>query len=161
MTGALTVRPARAEDDAALRPVDAVTWTSEVSPAPSDGTLTQVLADEDLPHALVAELDGRVVGYVRVRPSSLPSSAHVHRVDGLAVDPAVQGRGAGTALVQAALELARSRGARKVTLAVLDRNERARRLYARCGFVEEGVLRQEYLLDGEWVDDVLLACFTG
>jgi RimJ/RimL family protein N-acetyltransferase len=151
------VRAARVQDDAALQPIDAVTWTSEVSPAPGDGTLKPVLSADDVPHALVAELDGRVVGYVRVRPSSLSSSAHVHRIDGLAVDPAVQGHGAGTALVEAAVTLARSRGARKVTLAVLAHNTGARRVYERCGFVEEGVLRQEYLLDGRWVDDVLLA----
>lgn len=81
----------------------------------------------------------------------------MQRINGLAVDPAVQGRGTGTALVQAALDLARSRGARRVTLAVLAPNAAARRVYERCGFVEEGVLRGEYLLDGAWVDDVLLA----
>jgi RimJ/RimL family protein N-acetyltransferase len=34
---------------------------------------------------------------------------------------------------------------------------RARRLYEACGFVEEGVLREELQLDGRLVDDVLLA----
>jgi RimJ/RimL family protein N-acetyltransferase len=35
----------------------------------------------------------------------------------------------------------------------------ARRLYARCGFVEEGVLRDEFVLDGRFVDDVFMARF--
>lgn len=152
----LTVRPARADDEAALRPIDLATWTTAVSPAPSDGS-GPALEPGALSDYLVAELDGRVVGYVRLRAAELASSAHVQRVNGLAVDPAVQGRGAGTALVRAALELARERGARRVTLAVLAPNAAARRVYERCGFVEEGVLRGEYLLDGAWVDDVLLA----
>ena len=51
------------------------------------------------------------------------------------------------------------RGARKVTLRVLGTNAVARRLYARCGFVEEGVLRDEFVLDGRFVDDVFMARF--
>jgi len=54
---------------------------------------------------------------------------------------------------------ARRRGARKVSLRVLGSNAVARRLYARCGFVEEGVLRDEFVLDGRFVDDVFMARF--
>ena len=40
---------------------------------------------------LVAELDGAVVGYVKLRrPTALPSHRHVLQVNGLAVDPAAQ-----------------------------------------------------------------------
>jgi RimJ/RimL family protein N-acetyltransferase len=42
---------------------------------------------------------------------------------------------------------------------VLGTNSTARRLYSRCGFVEEGVLRAEFLLDGRYVDEVLMARF--
>ncbi len=49
------------------------------------------------------------------------------------------------------------RGARRVTLRVLGHNHAARRLYARCGFAEEGVQRGEFHLDGQDVDDVLKA----
>ncbi len=49
-------------------------------------------------------------------------------------------------------------GARKVTLRVLGHNVAARRLYDRCGFVPEGVLRGEFLLEGRYVDNVLMAC---
>lgn len=79
-------------------------------------------------------------------------------INGLAVSPEHQRQGIGLALVQAALEEARRRGARKVSLRVLAPNARAGRLYERCGFVQEGVLRREFLLNGELVDDLLLAC---
>ena len=36
-------------------------------------------------------------------------------------------------------------------------NERARRLYESAGFVVEGVLREEFFLEGRYVDDVLMA----
>lgn len=49
-----------------------------------------------------------------------------------------------------------SRGARRLTLRVLGHDHVARRLYERYGVVE-GVLRAELVLDGEDVDDVLMA----
>ena len=36
-------------------------------------------------------------------------------------------------------------------------NERARRTYGRVGFVEEGVLREEYLHDDTWRDMVRMS----
>jgi RimJ/RimL family protein N-acetyltransferase len=40
---------------------------------------------------------------------------------------------------------------------VLGNNVVARELYARCRFVIEGVLRDEFLLDRHYVDGVLMA----
>ncbi|MYV52865.1 GNAT family protein, partial [Streptomyces sp. SID3212] len=51
---------------------------------------------------------------------------------------------------------ARNQGARRLTLRVLGHNTPARRLYEAEGFAVEGVLPGEFLLDGEYVDDVLM-----
>jgi RimJ/RimL family protein N-acetyltransferase len=59
--------------------------------------------------------------------------------------------------MDAAATEARARGARRLTLRVLAHNEAARRLYDRSGYIVEGVLRGEFRLDGEYVDDVLMA----
>lgn len=61
-------------------------------------------------------------------------------LDGLVVDRAVRGRGVGTALLDAALELAREQSQDAVRLSVVDTNPLAARLYVRRGFqvVEEG-----------------------
>ena len=156
----LTVRRARRDDEAALLQIDVATWTADVSPAPTPDPPTPFFQDGPaLDDVLVAEQDGAVVGYVQVhQPGPLPSHEHVLMIDGLAVAPERQHRGAGRALVLAALAEARARGARKVSLRVLAPNARARRLYESCGFVEEGVLRGEFFLQGRFVDDVLLAC---
>ncbi|GAA3366001.1 hypothetical protein GCM10017744_071030 [Streptomyces antimycoticus] len=53
----------------------------------------------------------------------------------------------------------RRRGGRarpRITLRVLGHNTPARRLYASEGFAVEGVLPGEFLLAGEYVDDVLM-----
>ncbi len=156
------VRQALPDDEPELRRIDLATWSSRTSPSapPADHNAYRFFEDGGTTpdQVLVAVRDGRVAGWVKLTAAtSLPSSAHVRTVNGLAVDPAQQRAGAGRALVEAAVELARSQGARKVTLRVLGHNDLARRLYERCGFVVEGVLREEFHLDGRFVDDVLMA----
>ena len=153
----MNIRPAKVEDEAALDQIDAATWTSEVSPAPArvgEGFFVH----NDPGEVLVAEVDGEVAGYATLHQwSPIPSHAHVLELNGMAVDPGHQGRGVGRALLEACVAGARQRGARKLTLRVLGFNHRARRLYESSGFQVEGLLREEFLLDGRYVDDVLMA----
>ena len=128
-------------------------------PAPAPPAGTAFFADRTRPDdVLVAEVDGVVVGYaILAQPIALPSHDHVLELRGLAVDPHQQRNGAGRGLVEAAVEEARDRGARKLTLRVLGGNTSARQLYDGCGFIVEGILRAEFFLDGRYVDDVLMA----
>jgi ribosomal protein S18 acetylase RimI-like enzyme len=153
------LRSAVPEDEEALRLIDQQTWTAAVSPAAAPGPGTAFFDDRTAPQdVLVAEIDGTVAGYVALRrPTHLPSHAHVLEVAGLAVSPLHQRLGVGEVLVRGVIDEAAARGARKLSLRVLAPNAGARRLYERCGFVLEGVLRGEFLLDGEYVDDVLMA----
>jgi ribosomal protein S18 acetylase RimI-like enzyme len=156
----IEVRPARPDDDRALSTIDRETWSTLTSPAPPPAELDWSFFREkiDLQDVLVAVVDGEVAGYVRIaHPFPLESSGHVLHVTGIAVGPAFQRRGVGQALVEAAIDESRSRGARRLTLRVLAHNEAAVRLYERCGFVVEGVLRGEFFLDGNYVDDMLMA----
>lgn len=156
----LITRPARVEDDATLLAIDDATWTSAVSPAPAPEGRTTFFERQMVEGVLVAELDGVVSGYVSTYQNiPLPSHAHVLAVNGLAVAPEAQGRGVGRALVEAVLAAAKQRGLVKVTLRVLGHNTGARRLYERCGFVTEGVLKGEFVLDGQPIDDVLMAYY--
>ena len=146
------IRPARADDAVAIAALDEATWSFDVTPSPRSSVPSSIDG------MLVAEDGGEIVGYVAVgRATRLESNRHVADIRGLAVAPDHQGRGLGRALVEAALDAARERGARKVTLRVLGPNTAARALYESCGFVVEGVRRDEFLLDGRYVDDVLMA----
>ncbi|MEV6824848.1 GNAT family N-acetyltransferase [Amycolatopsis sp. NPDC051102] len=155
----ITTRTARAEDEAALAKIDERTWTPAVSPAPAPPAGTPFFGDDTRPEdLLVAEQDGVVAGYVRLGEGfGIPAHRHVVVIDGLAVDPDRQRLGIAGQLVDAAVAEARRRGARKVTLRVLGPNTGARRVYERCGFVVEGVLRGEFRIDGRDVDDILMA----
>jgi ribosomal protein S18 acetylase RimI-like enzyme len=148
------IRPARAGDEPALRELDVTTWSWDVSPAPAPSADAPFPVDD----VLVAESGGEIAGYVALgRPTGLESNRHVLHIRGLAVAPAHQRRGVARALVEAAAASARERGVRRITLRVLAPNAGARAFYESCGFVVEGVQREEFLLDERYVDDVLMA----
>ena len=138
--------------------LDRAAWTPFSSPGPleeAEPFFNERTSPDDV---LVAIEDGEVAGYVRLgRASRFSSSDHVLTVNGIAVDPGRQGRGVGRALIDAAIAEARRRGARRLTLRVFSPNEPARRLYESAGFVVEGVLREEFFLDGAYVDDIQMA----
>lgn len=96
---------------------------------------TATAADE----RALRELDGAVVGYARLAPATpLPESRHVLAVNGLAVLPAVRGRGVARSLLTAVERRAREGGVTKLSLRVFATNGPARRLYERAGLVVEG-----------------------
>ena len=159
--GPVEIRPAQLTDETEIKQIDLVTWTMDSSPAPPSPPDQPFFGERNqLADVLVAEADGQVIGYAILRQAvPIPSHRDVLEINGLAVDPAHQGHGAGRRLVEACAEQARRRGARKLTLRVLGINDRARRLYESCGFQIEGVLRDEFYLGGQYVDDVLMARF--
>ncbi|MGW0902042.1 N-acetyltransferase family protein [Streptomyces sp. NPDC002853] len=153
------IRTALPDDEEALGRIDRVTWSTlhAVQPAPQL-PYPPFFSDRFGPHDhLVAELNGVVVGYIRLGyPTSVLANAHVRQILGFAVADEARGKGVGRRLVRAAVEEARRQGARRITLRVLGHNIPARTLYTSEGFVIEGVLPGEFFLDGAYVDDVLM-----
>lgn len=153
------IRAALPDDEEELSHLDRVTWSPlhAVVPQPQP-PYPPFFTDRHAPgDHLVAELNRRIVGYVRLGfPTPLACNAHVRQIQGLAVADEVRGRGVGRALIRAAVEETRRRGARRLTLRVLGHNTPARKLYESEGFVVEGVLPEEFFLDGAYVDDVFM-----
>jgi RimJ/RimL family protein N-acetyltransferase len=68
------------------------------------------------------------------------------------------GRGFGTGAIRLVLDHAFTVvGLHKVWLMVFSHNERGRRIYGKLGFVEEGVLREEYYHQDRWFDMVRMS----
>ncbi|MEV5176309.1 GNAT family N-acetyltransferase [Streptomyces flaveolus] len=153
------IRRAHAADEEPLAVLDRATWSPLHAVMPQPQPPYQPFFDERHPpqEYLVAEADGRVLGYIRLtHPTPLASNAHVLAVQGFAVADEARGRGVGRALIRAAVAEARRRGARRLTLRVLGHNTPARALYESEGFTVEGVLPGEFLIDGAYVDDVCM-----
>lgn len=89
----------------------------------------------------VAALDGRVVGVVTYCPPGSPWREIGREDEGefrmLAVHPAAQGSGAGTALARLCEQRAREDGATGMALSSLATMAAAHRVYARLGYVRE------------------------
>jgi ribosomal protein S18 acetylase RimI-like enzyme len=148
----ISVRPARAEEFAALSPLLPRLADLDV-PAqrnPEDlwrGDLALLRAwstggRDDL-HVLVAELTEQRsspagLAMIRLAPEPLSGVPSAH-LDVLAVAAAAERRGVGAALMAASEAVAREHGATCMTLHVIDSNHRARRLYERAGFAAEVV----------------------
>ncbi len=91
--------------------------------------------EPDLIAQVAVDDEDRVMGLAitRLREELLSHAPSAH-LEALAVAPEAEGRGMGKALVTAAEETARARGAETMTLHVFGVNTRARGLYEKLGY---------------------------
>jgi len=113
---------------------------------------------DDGTYQLVAVVGDRVVGVLGVHTfPNKPRRRHAGAI-GMGVHDEWQGKGIGTALMRAALDLAdKWLNLTRLELEVYTDNEAAIRLYEQFGFEREGVLRQHAFRDGRYVDSYLMA----
>jgi putative acetyltransferase len=136
-----------------------VIWGTLQLPFPSMEVWRKRLAEpEEGRFGLVALVDDQIVGRLGFSTEpSRPRRKHAGGI-GMAVHDDFQGQGVGTALLQAAVELADHwLNLRRLELTVCVDNEPAVRLYKKCGFVIEGTLRQHTFREGQYVDVYYMA----
>ncbi len=109
---------------------------------------------------IVACVGDEVVGHLNIHTfPNRPRRRHAAAI-GMSVRDDFQGQGVGTALMQAALDVADNwLNLQRLELEVYTDNEPAVRLYTRAGFVIEGTLRQYAFRDGQYVDVYTMARF--
>lgn len=113
------------------------------------------IVENDLCH-FVALIGDEVVGWCDVLPVRGEARAHAG-VLGIGLVPQARHRGIGRALMEAALKKARSKGICRVELTVRADNDDALALYARLGFVVEGLHRRAFVVDGVPADSYSMA----
>jgi len=127
-------------------------------PFPSPELWRKRLAEQsDNHHTLVATVAGEVVGNLGLTRLTRARRAHVGEL-GMGVRDRWQGKGVGSALMRAALDLADNwLGLRRLELMVHVDNERAIALYRKFGFEIEGTHRAYSIRDGRYVDSLSMA----
>ena len=108
-------------------------------------------------HRLVAELDSQSVGYISLTHFQRARLTHAGSL-GMFVHPDYWGRGIGSKLVAAALDVADNwLDLKRVELEVFVDNEAALHLYKKFGFETEGVKRKIAFGAGKWQDALAMA----
>ena len=105
---------------------------------------------------LVAVRGGAVVGWASLNAFN-PRACYDHVGDfSLYVEREQRGTGIGRRLLDTLVEAARVLGFHKLVLAAFPHNAAGCALYARCGFLAVGIYREQGMLDGKWVDVILM-----
>jgi putative acetyltransferase len=159
---AINVRRAEPRDAEAMQAIFATPGAQAGTlqmPLPSAEMWRKRLADfPAADYLLVAEVDGVVVGNAGLHAAGAsPRRRHVGSI-GMAVRDDWQGRGVGSALMAAIVDLADNWiSYARLELTVYVDNAAGLALYRNFGFEVEGTLRQYALRNGEFVDAYTMA----
>jgi len=139
-------------------------WGTLQLPFPSVEQWRKRLAEpqEGLFSLVACVENNEVVGQLGLQTfPNRPRRRHVGQI-GMAVRDDWQGKGVGTALMQAAIDLADNwLNLRRLELEVFVDNRPAIRLYEKCGFAIEGTLVDFAFRDGQYVDTYIMARLRG
>ncbi len=152
----ITIRRAEPGDFEAVRRIydgPRAVWGTLRIPFPSSEHWRKRLEPNDAAIMLLACAESEVVGHLGLHlfPNS-PRRRHVGQI-GMTVRDDWQGKGVGSALMQAAVDLGdRWLNLIRLELEVYTDNEPAIRLYTKFGFAVEGTLVSYAFRDGSYID---------
>jgi len=163
----VSIREARRDDAAAIAAIHNIgiaerSATFETEPR-SEGQVVARLEDSDRYPLLVAvdeDLD-RVVGWAGLgeyRPRVCYAGIGEFSIY---LSPEARGRGIGRTLLLALIDAAGARGYWKLVSRVFPFNAASRALCRSCGFREVGVYEKHAMLDGRWLDVVIVERLIG
>ena len=155
------IRPPHPDDADDLHEVwrhPAVARTTLQTPSRELSTVEEGLKDPQTNiHRYVAEIEGSVVGSISLSRPKIARRAHSAGI-GMAVHPDYWGRGVGSALMEAVLDLAdKWLNLRRVELDVNVDNPAGIGLYEKFGFEIEGTRRFHAYGGGRWADSYFMA----
>ncbi len=105
---------------------------------------------------IVAEVDGKIVGNLNFSGGPRQRNAHVGEF-GVSVLREYWGNGIGEKLIQNLVEWAKnSEIIRKINLRVRSDNTRGIYLYKKLGFIEEGIVKRDFLINGKFYDSIIM-----
>jgi aminoglycoside 6'-N-acetyltransferase len=155
----MILRPMTESDEAELRRIHSTPEVARWWGGPEEGF---PWSDEPESTRLTIEVEGIVAGMIQFYEES--ESAHRHASIDLFLDPALHGRGLGTAAVRGLVRmLIEERGHHRITIDPSVGNGAAIRAYEKAGFRRVGVMRRyERNPDGSgWRDGLLMELLAG
>ncbi|MGH2562482.1 MAG: arsinothricin resistance N-acetyltransferase ArsN1 family A [Thermomicrobiales bacterium] len=160
-TTEITVRPATAADIPAITRIynqgiaDRLA-TLETEERTEDERLAWLTARDDRHPVLVAARDGHVAGWGSLNVFNARPAYRFVADFSVYVAREARGMGVGSALLPELITEARRLGHHKLVLAAFPVNAPGMRLYQRHGFREVGIYKEQGVLDGRWVDTIVM-----
>jgi L-amino acid N-acyltransferase YncA len=161
LTSTLALRPARADDAETIcriynQGIEDRVATLETELRSPEERREWMAARGPRHPVIVAESGDAIVGWGSLNVFN-PRPAYRHVADlSVYVERAWRGKGVGHRLLERLIELAREIGYHKMVLATFPTNTGGVRLYERLGFSRVGVYREQGMLDGQWVDTLIM-----
>lgn len=132
-TGSATIEIAAGVDDELVAAFEhLIPQLSSSSPPPSRESLADLVDGVDTA-LFIARVDGAIVGSLTLAFYRIPTGMKAW-IEDVVVDDAARGHGVGRLLSESAVDEARRRGAKNVSLTSRPSRESANRLYQRIGF---------------------------
>lgn len=105
---------------------------------------------------IIAEVKGKVVGNLNFSGGQRQRTAHVGEF-GVSILKEYWGNGIGEELIKYLISWSKSSGIiRKINLRVRTDNIRGINLYKKFGFLEEGIVKRDFLINDEFYDSLLM-----
>jgi len=163
MSGAPLIRPSRDADIAAIAAIyghhvlhGVASFEEEPPPVEEMAKRRAAILERGLPY-LVAEVDGKVVGYCYAGPFRPRVGYRYSLEDSIYIDEGQRGRGIGRALLAPLLERCADLGYRQMIAVIGGRETVASiRLHEGLGFTPVGTFNAIGFKFGRWVDTVLM-----
>lgn len=158
----LRVRPATAADAAALCTIynqgieDRVATLETELRTPEERRAWLAARGARHPVLVAEPAGGPVVGFGSLNLFN-PRAVYDHVADfSVYVERGWRGKGVGRCVLEHLIDAARGIGYHKMVLAALASNAAGAALYRRLGFSTVGIYREQGLLDGKWVDVLVM-----
>ncbi|UZJ78640.1 GNAT family N-acetyltransferase [Fictibacillus sp. KU28468] len=153
----LTFRLSSRFDFPQLVELENLVWNTNTAPAEIYWHSTEEYAQHCPEGSQLLALSGdRICGYFSYRiPTPLDSNKHVAEL-ALAIHPDFQGQGVAQELMKAGEDWMKRLGKKKLSLRVMATNPKAIRFYEKYGFIKQGLLVNEFYIDGKYVDDIMM-----
>ncbi len=157
----IKIRPARIDD----APVIAAIYnegirdrlaTLETSERTAEERREWLAGRDDRHPVFVIERDRIVDGWASLNQFNLRNAYRFVADLSIYVSRSARGQGMGSRLMSHLISEAKQIGYHKLVLSAFPWNEAGMRLYQRHGFREIGVYREQGVLDGRWVDTVIM-----
>ncbi len=105
---------------------------------------------------IIAEINGKVVGNLNFSGGSRQRTAHIGEF-GVSILKKYWGNYIGQELVEYLIDWSKNLGViRKINLRVRTDNTRGIHLYNKLGFLEEGIVKRDFLINGEFYDSFIM-----